>query len=518
MMDFLAHPLSLQTVYLLVSVAIAWSAAIVVYRLYFSPIANVPGPKLAAATGLVEIWYDLVLGGQYVFQIEKWHEQYGPIVRITPWQVHIRDPDFHDELYTMKQPRHRKLDYICHRFNTPSSLSDTPDSDLHDRRRAPVASLFSRQRVQQLLPSVQQKAHRVVDHIQRYCDEEGKVVRLDKAWAAYATDNVLWFTLAMSYNFVDAPGFLCSFTEATSNLIYSIHWLTHFPILMKVFNAIPPKTLTRLSEEIGAIFQFQEDVRGQVRRVVSGENEGHKAVAHRTVFHELSKEIGQAPGAMKEMEDNGVNTTLAGVETTTRSGSLTSFWILKKPEVHARLKAELEAAIPDPMDIPSFTELEKLPYLNAVIQEGLRLTYGVSGRIARWNPSISVRYRDYVLPPRTEFAMTPALQHRNPDIFPGPLEYIPERWLDNPVSPSGHPLSKYMVVFSRGPRMCLGMHLAQAELFIGIATIFRRLDVGLLETERDVVDMAADYFAPVPGNAKGGVRIRRKAGDEELGE
>ena len=72
-------------------------------------------------------------------------------------------------------------------------------------------------------------------------------------------------------------------------------------------------------------------------------------------------------------EDDGVSITLAGIETSARAASVISFWLLKKPEIKARLQAELEVAIPDPNKMPPLAELEKLPYLNAVLQEGKRL-------------------------------------------------------------------------------------------------------------------------------------------------
>ena len=50
---------------------------LVVYRLFLSPIANIPGPKLAAVTSWVEIYWDLVKGGKFVFKIEEWHDRYG---------------------------------------------------------------------------------------------------------------------------------------------------------------------------------------------------------------------------------------------------------------------------------------------------------------------------------------------------------------------------------------------------------------------------------------------------------
>ena len=51
--------------------------AVVVYRLYFSPLAKFPGPKLAALTYGVEFYHDVVRRGQYTFEILKMHEKYG---------------------------------------------------------------------------------------------------------------------------------------------------------------------------------------------------------------------------------------------------------------------------------------------------------------------------------------------------------------------------------------------------------------------------------------------------------
>ena len=49
----------------------------VIYRLYFSPLAKFPGPKLAAATYLYEGYYDVVKRGKYTFKIRDLHAQYG---------------------------------------------------------------------------------------------------------------------------------------------------------------------------------------------------------------------------------------------------------------------------------------------------------------------------------------------------------------------------------------------------------------------------------------------------------
>ena len=50
-----------------------------IWRLYFSPIAQIPGPRLAALTLWVEFYYDVVLCGRYTFKIAEYHEKYGPL-------------------------------------------------------------------------------------------------------------------------------------------------------------------------------------------------------------------------------------------------------------------------------------------------------------------------------------------------------------------------------------------------------------------------------------------------------
>lgn len=48
-----------------------------IWRLFFSPIARIPGPKFAALTFWNEFYYDVILGGQYTWKLEEYHRQYG---------------------------------------------------------------------------------------------------------------------------------------------------------------------------------------------------------------------------------------------------------------------------------------------------------------------------------------------------------------------------------------------------------------------------------------------------------
>jgi hypothetical protein len=56
--------------------AVAWLLGVAVRRLWFNPLARIPGPRLAAVTGLYEFYYECILGEKYIFEIEKMHQRY----------------------------------------------------------------------------------------------------------------------------------------------------------------------------------------------------------------------------------------------------------------------------------------------------------------------------------------------------------------------------------------------------------------------------------------------------------
>lgn len=57
--------------------AVLYTASLTVYRLYLSPLAKFPGPRLAAATLWYEYYHDVVRRGRYTWKIAELHAQYG---------------------------------------------------------------------------------------------------------------------------------------------------------------------------------------------------------------------------------------------------------------------------------------------------------------------------------------------------------------------------------------------------------------------------------------------------------
>ena len=51
--------------------------SVVIYRIFFHPLSAIPGPRVAAATGWYEFYFDCILCGQYYFEVQRMHRKYG---------------------------------------------------------------------------------------------------------------------------------------------------------------------------------------------------------------------------------------------------------------------------------------------------------------------------------------------------------------------------------------------------------------------------------------------------------
>ena len=191
-------------------------------------------------------------------------------------------------------------------------------------------------------------------------------------------------------------------------------------------------------------------------------------------------------------------------ETTGWSLAVIVLYVLNDPKIFNRVMKDLEEAMPDPRERPLTAGLMGLPYFNAVIQEGLRLSYGVSCRLQRIDPTGPMLLRlsngqEVIIPQGKPVGMTSTLMHQNEDIFPNHRVFSPERWL-TAEGKRDHSLDRFLMNFSRGSGQCLGINMAHAELYIMTATLFRQLghSMKLAGTTVEDVEIVSDCFLPRP--------------------
>ena len=230
-------------------------------------------------------------------------------------------------------------------------------------------------------------------------------------------------------------------------------------------------------------------------------NLGRRTIFHSYVQADLPPGVKTSQGVI----DDADILIGAGYETTGHALSTATVHILEDPSIQAKLVSELRAHWLDPSStIPSWKELESIPYVNACVTEALRMAIGAAMRLPRVNHVAPIHYKDWEIPPHTLVSMTQKDILYNSDIFPEPHLYKPERWLQGEASKH---LEKHLVTFSRGSRNCLGQQLALAEMHIALATIFRRFHLELFETTREDVDFERDLLVPVPKKGYRNVRV-----------
>ncbi|KAK4675698.1 hypothetical protein QC764_0080780 [Podospora pseudoanserina] len=127
-------------------------------RLYLSPLSRFPGPNLAALTGWYEFYYDIIKDGQFCLKVQKLHEEYGPIIRINPLELHASDPVLFSQIYS-SGVKHRIEKYAWSQQGLrliDNSHILTESHELHKLRRKPLATFFSSRNTDNMEPIIWQ--------------------------------------------------------------------------------------------------------------------------------------------------------------------------------------------------------------------------------------------------------------------------------------------------------------------------------------------------------------------------
>ncbi|KAF4955747.1 hypothetical protein FGADI_4318 [Fusarium gaditjirri] len=348
-------------------------------RLYFSPLARFPGPKLAALTMWYEFYYDVVKRGSYFRQIARMHDLYGPVVRVNPFELHVNDPTFYPILYSSSTKKRDKWAWAAGMFGNNTSVFSTVPHDHHRIRRAALNPLFSRTAIKQLEPMIKCQMHELRRRLDSFC-ESGMVLDLGLAFTVFAADVISAYCFGEPFGLLQDPDFAPEWVETVAAPSELGHLIKQFPWALGLFRWAPRSLLGVISPAIARLYTIQETLIG------------------------------------------------AGTLTTANVLKHVVFHTLDNPDCLDALVAELESEFPDPNDDVSLSRLEKLPLLTAYIKEGLRIGYGVTHRLQLLADE-PLHCHGMIIPPRTPVGMTSVFMHDNPTVFPSPRKFDPDRWL-----------------------------------------------------------------------------------------
>ncbi|KAH8688960.1 cytochrome P450 [Talaromyces proteolyticus] len=484
---------------------LGWLVTRTIYRLYFHPLHKIPGPRLAAATHIVEFYYDVVKGGKYIWEIERMHAKYGPIVRINPRQIHINDPEFYEQIYAGSKSTRDKDTSYPPRLSASLSVISTIPHNHHRLRRSVMNRFFSKQSVVNLEPIIQDKTDKLADHFEA-AHQRGTVLKMEYAFSALTADVITHYCYGTSYRYLEDQFPENDLRDAFGGLFLLNHILYFFPPVSKFLNNVPPKVMQFIDPK-SSVMAF---VRGRLYKQSVETLQQPKVTSNKqreTIFDALlDPSLPPSEKTVERLTEEGFILLGAGSETTANTMALAAYHLTKNKLVLEKLRAELKQVMPSPKSSPCWSDLEQLPYLTAVINETLRLAIGGSWRLPRVSPNEALVYENYVIPAGTPMITASYFVHMNPIIFPNPEKFDPDRWIR--AHESGERLSRFIVSFSKGTRQCIGINMAYAELYLVIARIVRQFDLELCETTEENVRFARDYVVPHAENGPWSVKAR----------
>ncbi|MFJ8050603.1 cytochrome P450 [Streptomyces luteogriseus] len=216
--------------------------------------------------------------------------------------------------------------------------------------------------------------------------------------------------------------------------------------------------------------------RAGVRATVNTAVEELQASGHDTgdmlsmLLRAVDEETGE-PLTGHQISSEILTLAVAGTETTASVLSWTLYELARHPGIEARVLAELDEVLGErPV---ALDDVARLPYLNRVITETLRLHH--PGWLVTRRTTEETRLGEWTLPAGTELAYCQHALHRDPERFPDPLTFDPDRWNDAAQEP---PPGAFLP-FGDGKHKCMGDRFARTEMVTAIATMLRSVRLEL---------------------------------------
>lgn len=155
----------------------------------------------------------------------------------------------------------------------------------------------------------------------------------------------------------------------------------------------------------------------------------------------------------------------AGHETTAITLAWTVFLLERHPAIHAALMTEINTVLGG--RDPGSDDINRMPMLDRVIKESMRILPAVPFlfmRVCAENSTVG----GFAVPKGSNIMLSPLAAHHDPNIYPDPKRFRPDRWIDKPPSPYDY------MPFGVGARACIGMLFAERALRLMIPMVLQR--------------------------------------------
>lgn len=364
---------------------------------------------------------------------QRLHFAFGPEYNHRLLVEHNR---FHSQFFTIRGGRN-----TAQRRLSTGLLS--MNGEQHKRNRRLVMDAFQKRAMQGYLPAIQRLT---ADMLAEWEPGQQRDIARDM------TEFMLRLTSSMLFG-LEQPELAWRIGRMVDRWVHLNH-----EVGMGAFVS-DPMFADRYAELLDFAGELEAEIRGMIALRKSATEPGSDALSLLIAAHDEQ-------GSISDDELVGQAALLFGAAhlTTANTFTWTLFLLAQHPQAMQRLHRELSQELTG--EFPTPAQFDRLPWTDAVIKESMRLM-PASAYLQRTTAEPS-QLGPFDLPKGAAIVFSQLMTHHQPDLFPEPRRFRPERWHGLNPSPYAY------LPFGAGPRMCIGGPLAMLILKSVLPTILQR--------------------------------------------
>ncbi|KAL2692250.1 hypothetical protein Neosp_002656 [[Neocosmospora] mangrovei] len=416
-----------------------------------------------------------------------------PSFRITPNSVLINTPTGLRTIFNNKANVKKAEYYKAYPRNVNAMTTwNTIDKNVHARKRRVMNNAFSDKALRSCEPFIH-------DNVDRWCeliiDEIGEGEKWSKSlnmarWADHLIFDILGdLCFGKSFGMKEpgselryVPGLMTDFLEILHPIAYSPFtalWVWLKPRgLNQLLAAAAPPALKNWQSFVENCFAERARVEHSAEKSEGG--------GRTDFFHYLFKAVDPETGkgySEDELFGESESLIIAGSDTTAITTAAAFFYLSRNPEVQQKLADEITSTFSSIDEIKSGPTLHSCKYLRAFIEETLRMSPPVPADLSREVQKGGIVVEGEYIPEGIKVSTVSYCMHHNPEYFPEPFKFQPERWIVDEDDTTGASAERLAVAqsafmpFSAGPRGCIGKNLAYLEMNLVLAKIIYNFEI-----------------------------------------
>ncbi|KAJ6781568.1 hypothetical protein PWT90_01563 [Aphanocladium album] len=450
---------------------------------------HIPGPWSASWS----LWWQLrgAMSGDFPQILKEATDEYGPLVRIGPNQLVSSDPDVLRRISAVRGHFTKGGFYKAGRI-VPGvdNVVSAVDEDKHKMMRAQMNSMYTMRGNEEYgfeAPMDRQIRGFISMLETKYSSTDAVIRPVDMAEKTQflALDIIGDISVGRPFGYLEKDQDLYNYNEINISSLPVMTFVSVLPGITDILHKWPFRlALPKEGDQVGF---------GRLMRFVTSTVETGLHVSE-------AKEGGMLhshtyPGVTKnDMIQQGFVTIIAGSNSTAHIVRMTLLSIIAAPSAYKALRDEIDSTKASVQNPVSWREIQRLPYLQAVVKEGLRMWPPVSGLGFKRVPPGGEHINGYFVPGGTEIGQAYMAVGRSKAIWGADADiFRPERWLHASPTELKRMNNAVDTHFGGGKFSCLGKPIAMMELNKTVYELMKRFDMSVVNPDKPMKSKASIF-------------------------